>query len=134
MRSLNLFFLCSLVLFCFQNCAEFKRNSFFDIYPYSSKPDFFYDVQLVSSQEDEDGLQSYIFDIAISYAGDPNEEVNYTLVFKTPIVSEACIETGTANGNSKHFRVECIVPFEDELYVQLMMAGPSAELEQNYKF
>ena len=136
MKYLNWFFLMSLMLFAFQNCGSFESSGFAGIYSYSSKPDFFYDVNLVSTETDELGRENYIFDFAVAYAHDPNQSVSYRVSYSTlNIVSVCANKDGTADGETKHFRAECKLPTPDDLYIQLTLVGPQGEqVQEQFRF
>lgn len=111
-----------------QNCGDpFEANVSQSLYPYEERPDFYHDVKLVEIRE-RDQLTRYEFDIAMSYASDPEVPVEYLVQFSTLIISAVCMnESGTAEGNSKSFRVSCSLPIPEDLYIMLRMRGPQEE-------
>lgn len=136
MRILKVFMILILLLFVFQNCGSFKAANENRIYTYSSAPDFYHDIKLVLLEVDELGRQQYSFDLAVSYAHDPSQAISYQVSFSTIKISSVCqVAEGTANGESKHFRVNCLLPVPDELYVQLVLVGPQEErVTRQYRY
>jgi len=120
--------LLSLCIFLFQNCGEFSGTGIEINYPYSSQPDFFYDIKLVSVETDDLGLKRFDFDVAISFASNINQAVSYRLAFSTLNRSRVCLSVdATADGSEKHDRYTCILPTPDDLYVQITLLGPTGE-------
>ena len=68
MRLFHSLGLMSLCLFLFQNCGEFAAEEREDIYTYDSRPDFFYDVKLITTEVDSANRKRYVFDFAVSFA------------------------------------------------------------------
>lgn len=128
-----LFLLCG---FLFQNCGEFKSPEQRLTYPFSTKPDFFYDVKLVSVEEDEAGRQAYEFDVAVSLAEDQEQPVAVQLAFSTLDRVGVCpLFNATATGATKHQRHLCILPTPREIYVQMILVGPSEEqVTEQFRF
>jgi hypothetical protein len=123
-----------LSLFLFQNCGSgFKANNNLDIYPYSSQPDFFSDIKLVSTEIDETGRQRFEFDTVVSMASNPEQTVNYQLIFQTMDSNSgnlfpACPEvTSSATADTKHQRHVCIIPLPEALFVEMTLLGPNGE-------
>lgn len=128
--------LLSLCFFLFQNCGEFKSSFESGFYSYTSAPDFFHDIKLVNSQVDSEGREEFTFDFAVTYAHDLDQSVTYRVAFSTLNFSTVCRSVdGTADGGSKHFRLSCKIPVEDDLFVQLTLVGPQREeLVEEYRF
>lgn len=136
MRNQLRFGLVGLLLFAFQNCGRFAAVDRSIVYPYSTQPDFFYDLKLVSVEMDDLGRKNYEFDVVMSYAKDIDQALNYRISFSTLDRSGICqSQDRTASGEDKHQRFVCLLPTPDDLYVQLKILGPSNEEEvQQYRF
>ncbi len=120
--------LTGLCIFVFQNCGNFQPNGLNIPYPYSTQPDFFYDVKLISVEVDDLGRQAYEFDVVSSFASNPNQSVSYRVSFSTLDRSGICAsEDRTAVGMEKHERFDCLMPTPDDLYIQLTLLGPEGE-------
>ncbi len=128
--------LLSMTFVIFQNCAPFKSADLFQVYSYSERPNFFYDLKLIRVVEDELLRQRFEFDVATTLAEAPAAPVNYRLSFSTLIIPEVCQTLeGVASGASKHFRVSCLMPLPDDLYVQLDLEGPQGQRQvEEYRF
>lgn len=121
----------------FQNCAPFESSDdLFQVYPFSERPHFFYDLKLVRVEEDELLRQSFVFDVAATLAEAPAAPVHYRLSFSTLIIPAVCqSQEGVATGASKHFRVSCLMPLPDDLYVQMELEGPQGQRQvEEYRF
>ncbi len=131
--SLGLFILC---LFLFQNCGKFEKIDDINFYSYTEAPDFYYDLKLVSVEIDSYQRQHYIFDLAMSYAHDPEQSITYQVLFSTLDISGVCNgQGGTADDESKNVRLQCLIPIEDKLFLQITLLGPRGEeLVQQYSF
>ncbi len=134
----SFFVLFILTFFSFQNCSSFEGvHSLSDFYPYTTRPDFFYDLKLIRSEVDENNRRRYVIDIVMSYSQDPEQGIDYELEFSTLEIANVCpTRRGSAVGDSKRVLVECLVPVPDEeLFVQLVLRGPDSEnLRKVYKF
>ena len=118
----------SVMVFAFQNCGGFEAADRSVPYPYSTRPDFFFDVKMVSLRTDELGRESYNFDVAITFATNPNQSVNYRVAFSTLDRTGICRSVDqTAIGPNKHQRFPCTLPTPDDLYLQLTLLGPNGE-------
>lgn len=128
--------LLAVCLSCFQNCGEFKADPYAVYYTYSSRPDFFYDLKMVSVEIDNLGRERYEFDLALSFATNVDQTVNYQMAFSTLDRSGICTtQELSAVGDSKHRRFTCMMPTPDVLYVQLTILGPTGEQEvRQYRF
>lgn len=128
--------LVSLCLFAFQNCGEFKATEMGVPYPYTSQPDFFYDIKLVSLEVDNLGREAYEFDVVATFATNPNQGVNYRIAYATLDRSGICeSQEWTAIGADKHERFRCLIPAPDNLYIQLTLVGPTGEQAvQQFRF
>ncbi len=126
----------SLVVFLFQNCGSFEARETEDIYTYSSQPDFFYDLKLVSVETDSTSRQRYVFDLAMSYAPSATQAVSYRVAFSTLGISRVCLSIdGTADEQSKHIRFQCLLPAPDDLFIELTLVGPESEtLKEQFRF
>lgn len=114
--------------FLYQNCGGFLANKSANIYSYQTAPTFFYDVQLAKVTVDSALRQSYQFDIAISYAQNPDSPLTYQMNFSTEKLNPVCPRSeGTLQADGKHFTVNCLIPTEDSLQVELIMVGPNNE-------
>ncbi len=117
-----------LLIFVFQNCAPFYANDESSIYSFRSPPDFYYDIKLAEVSVDSSLRESYRFDVAISFAHDPNLPVNYQLNYSTALLNPVCpASQGTAHQATKHLSLSCIIPTSDDLYVELILVGPNGE-------
>jgi len=131
--------LLTLLSFCFvvfQNCAPFESAELFQVYSYSERPDFFYDLKLLRIEEDELLRQRFLFDVAATLAEAPAAPVHYRLSFSTLMIPAVCqTQEGIATGAAKHFRVSCLMPLPDDLYVQLELEGPQGQRQaEEYRF
>ncbi len=128
--------LLSLFVFAFQNCGEFKAADDGIPYPYTAEPEFFYDVKLVRVEVDNLGRKAYEFDVALSFATNPNQTVSYRMAYSTLDRSGICeSEDRSASGNTKHARFSCLMPTPDILYIQLTLVGPEGEeVVEQYRF
>ena len=129
----------SLISFCFvafQNCAPFESATGFEVYSYRERPDFFYDLKLLRVEEDDLLRQNFIFDIAATMTDAPDAAVNYRVSFSTLIIPAVCqAQEGVAAGPSKHFRISCLMPIQDDLFVQLELEGPKGQRQvEEYRF
>ena len=105
----------TLILFLFQNCSPFESHSVLNFYPYKSKPDFFYDLKLISVKTDNANRKQYVIDVVISYSEEPQQDVDYQIQFSTPKISNVC-ETleRVAADHGKHFKTSCLIPVSSE--------------------
>ncbi len=136
MRGFKKLGLLSLVIFLFQSCGSYDSNIEGFIYKYSSRPDFFYDLKLVSVSQDDVGRQTYIFDVAVSYASNLNQSVSYQMAFSTLLRTGICeTQDEVALAGTKHERFICKLATPDDLYVQLTLVGPNNEtLVETFRF
>lgn len=128
--------LLSLVFFLFQNCGKFEKVDDFNFYSYSEAPDFYYDLKLLSVELDNHRRQRYVFDLAMSYSHDPEQSISYQVLFSTLDISGVCGgQDGTADDETRHIRLECLIPVEDKLFLQITLLGPrNEETVQQYSF
>lgn len=124
-----------LCLFLFQNCTSFKGKSL-SVYSYTTIPDFFYDLKLVSVEIDPENRELYVFDMAITYAKKTDQDVTYQVLFSVINFPNVCSPIdGTANGADKHIRFQCLLPTQNDLHLKLTLLGPSGEeVVEQYKF
>ncbi|MEM7645559.1 MAG: hypothetical protein AAF203_01505 [Pseudomonadota bacterium] len=136
MSSLKRLGLLSLCLFAFQNCGSLNSAPQESATLFSENPVFFADMQLVSVETDDLRRELYTFDVALSLASNHEAPVEYLINFSTLIIVGVCSSVaGTAQGNTKHFRVQCLLPTPDDLYVQLNLSGPDNQtLTQQFQF
>ena len=121
---------------CYQSCGQFRAATNVVPYPYTSKTDFFYDLKLVSVERQSDGTEAFVFDLAVSYAANADQTVNYQVAYSTNNRSGVCrTESLSARAETKHHWLRCILPTPTDLYIQLTMVGPNGEREQlQYRF
>lgn len=121
--------LLSLMLMMFQACGgPFQANNLYVLYRYREKPDFFYDLKLLKVEVDAENRQEYTFDLAISYAQNPFQEVNYSVQYSTIAISGVCEAfTASALNETRHRQIKCKIPAADALFLQLSLVGPNAE-------
>ncbi len=136
---MNIFYrlgLLSLCFFLFQNCGSFEKAEVDNFYSYNEPPDFYYDLKLLRVELDQNQRQRYTFDLAMSYAHDPDQSITYQVLFSTLDISGVCRgQDGTADDDTKHVRLECLIPVEDRLFLQLTLLGPrDEEVVRQYSF
>ena len=124
-RKLGLLGLC---LFIFQNCGKFERPRNSKFYSYTTAPNFYHDIKLISVSLDSAGREEYVFDFAIAYAHDADQSITYQVAFSTLNFSGVCrTQERIADAETKHFRLSCKMPIEDVLFLQLTLLGPQGE-------
>ncbi|MCJ8276346.1 MAG: hypothetical protein MJK18_05870 [Bdellovibrionales bacterium] len=128
-RNLIFLYLC---FFMFQNCAPFESLDDTFFYTYQSRPDFFADFKLVETEQREnDGTQLFNFDLAVSYATNPAENLGYRVDFSTIAQSGICsFSEGLVNNTNNHVQVQCILPVDVQLFVRVMLRGVNGEQEE----
>ena len=136
MKAWRILGLLSLCLFIFQNCGKFEGPGNSRFYKYSTAPDFYHDIKLISVSLDTSGREEYVFDFAIAYAHDADQSLTYRVAFSTLNFSGVCrTQERTADQDTKHFRLSCKMPVEDVLFLQLTLVGPQGEeLVDQYQF
>ena len=127
----------TLVLFFFQSCGSFESIALPVFYPYTTKPDFFYDLKLISAETDDLNRRQYMIDIAMSYSQDPEQSIDYEVQFSTLKIANVCpTQNGSAVADKKRILAQCLIPISDEnLFVQFILQGPdNKSLRKIYKF
>ena len=137
MKTASKFFFCSLLMLClFQSCSGFAPNKVFSFYSYTEAPEIFHDLKLVRVEVDGYGRQNFLFDLVMSYAADSNQALTYQLSFSSLDVVGVCRTVeGQALGTEKHRQIQCLTATPNDLYVQLLILGPSGEEgKEQYRF
>lgn len=120
--------------FLFQNCAPFEPLIDSTMYPYSTQPAFFWDFKLVKTEVDTSDRELFVFDLALSYASNPQENVGYRIDFSTISQTGICsFVDGTVNNQNNHIQAQCKLPVDDDLFVRLIFVGVNDE-EQTQEF
>lgn len=128
MKGAKVFSFLIFALLIYQNCSPFAVDETWAIYSYRTPPQFFYDAKLLSVERDSLNRENYTIDFVVSYAKDPSAEVEYRVAFSTSQMPAICpIRTGKAKGATRHFRMSCLLPHADDLYIQLTLMGPGGE-------
>lgn len=132
----QLFSLTLLAVFAFQSCGSFEGVKESQEYPYSVGTDFFYGVQMVGVSQDDAGRSVYEFDVALSYAQDPDQAVSYQVNGYDEDFGRVCQTTGDdVEGEDRHFRVVCKQTLEGAIYIELRLEGPNDEsTSQTWRF
>ena len=120
--------LLSLSFFTFQNCGEFRAQADSIQSSQAGVPQFFYDLQPVEISIDAANRKHFILDFVVSLARDPDLPVSYKFQFSTLLITGVCRSAeGVASGAGKHFHIDCLMPTQEDMYVQLMLVGPDEE-------
>ncbi|MCB0377931.1 MAG: hypothetical protein KDD33_05505 [Bdellovibrionales bacterium] len=116
--------------FAFQNCAPFEAMQGESIYPFTNKPNFYSDLQVVRTEVDDLKRENFVLDLAASWVLDPAQEINYTILYSTLAQRGVCNPTqGTFNNINNHIRAQCKLPVVTDLYIRLELEGPNGVSE-----